>query len=111
MGRLTWTLEDAVALLRELEPLVASVGYHVGVLGSVLIQGQSQKDLDILLYPHNSSHQNTDRVRDVLREAGLELDVSADQVHAKWWNSGSTDTKYVEVWSYKGRRVDFFYLT
>jgi hypothetical protein len=105
-----WTLAGAVLFLQELQTIVAPAGYHVGLLGSVLTKGFSDKDLDVLLYPHRTSEQNHEVLRQALVKAGLEPWLSDYEVKEKWRGKDSDDTKHVEVWLYKGQRVDFFLL-
>jgi hypothetical protein len=45
-----WTLEQGVEFIRKLEPVVESLGYHVGLTGGVLYRGNSTKDLDVIVY-------------------------------------------------------------
>ena len=48
------TLEDAVRVLRIVEAEVAPLGWHAALGGSTIVQGHSQKDIDIILYPHDT---------------------------------------------------------
>jgi hypothetical protein len=110
----TWTLVDAQDLLRRIE-LALDGTHHVGLLGSVPLHGTSDKDLDIVIYPHstfgNSSVSNRRRVRTVLDGFGLRQIASGAMVLAEWEKKGSQDSKFVEVWlTEEGRRVDVFYM-
>ena len=49
-----WTLKEALNLVRRMEDIAISQNCHVGLMGSVLHKGSSTKDLDVLLYPHNT---------------------------------------------------------
>lgn len=53
-----WTLEEAVELVRSLEPAAIKHGYHLALGGSVLMAGQSDKDLDLFLYPHKTTESD-----------------------------------------------------
>lgn len=110
---LGWTLEQARSLLNYLEPQLAAVGYHVGLMGSVLLRGESSKDLDIIIYPHNKMVQDIPRVHAVL--VSLELKQQADIVNVlKTWKfrAGVTDSKHVEVWKTPGKkRIDVFFFS
>ena len=48
-----WTLEDALDLIRPLQPLARDVGYHITLGGGVLNLGVSAKDLDLFCLPLN----------------------------------------------------------
>lgn len=52
-----WNLQQAIELIQTTEPIVAREGYHLGLTGSVLFEGESTKDLDLILYVHNT-HKN-----------------------------------------------------
>ena len=47
------TIDSAMVLIRQIEPVLAANGYHCALTGSVLFKGESEKDIDIVLYPHN----------------------------------------------------------
>lgn len=47
------TIESAIALIRQIEPVLAANGYHCALTGSVLFKGSSEKDVDVILYPHS----------------------------------------------------------
>jgi hypothetical protein len=46
-----WTIQSATRDIAELVPLLAKVGYCIGLTGGVLFRGQSDKDVDFILYP------------------------------------------------------------
>ena len=48
----TITLEKAVEVCREIEDKLKPIGYHCGLTGSILYKGESEKDIDIIVYPH-----------------------------------------------------------
>lgn len=50
-----WNLNEAVSLIRRIEPALSAAGYHCGLTGGVLFKGESVKDLDIIIYPHKYS--------------------------------------------------------
>ncbi len=43
----TWTLEEALILVRALQPTAWQYGYHLCLGGGVLNKGVSSKDLDL----------------------------------------------------------------
>jgi hypothetical protein len=105
-----WTLTTALPVLIALEAHLAPVGYHVAVVGSVLVKGASQKDLDIIVMPHKS------------RGAGAnELAPAQDAIEAffskRLHQCLSTPEKprdcKVVFWlrDFEGRRIDFFFLS
>ncbi len=107
----TWKLEEAVELCARLSVALSTAGYAVGLTGSVLIHGKSRKDLDLIIYPLTTQTQRTRwTLHETLVRFGMDIRVPKEQVHEAWRNSGSKDTKHVEVWDYCGRRVDLFFL-
>lgn len=94
--------KNAVALIRLIEPVVAELGYHCALTGSVLFKGGSEKDTDIILYPHDPKEK-----RDALE---LMRALKPLGITARY----ETDARYVNrrVWlgGYEGRRIDFFFL-
>jgi hypothetical protein len=45
----SWTLDQALSIVRQLEILVRPFGYFTSLTGRVLYQGQSDNDLDITI--------------------------------------------------------------
>lgn len=106
-----WTLESALAMCRLLEALAEPAGWHIALGGSVLRDGASSNDLDLIAYPRNKTTSLYEDLEEVLHDAGFRCTVNADEVHEFWRAAGSTDTKHVEVWrGRKGRRIDVFVL-
>jgi hypothetical protein len=90
-------------LAREVERVVAPLGYHCGITGSVLYAGHSGNDLDIFLYQHDESQPSRKaEVMGALRAAGF-------------GNQYQTTEEYVEkdvvmTRHAGGTRVDFFFV-
>lgn len=114
-ARVTWDIDTARALARDLELALADKGWHVALGGSVLHNGMSMKDLDLFVYPHTVTRwvgAIRQDVCDALKQLGLRRVASVDAVHDAWRKMGSKDTKSVEVWrTTDRRRVDIFYLS
>jgi len=113
-----WNVFQARNLISYLTPLLQKEGYELGLTGSVLYKGASNKDLDLIVYPHKArSSEDFDRAAQVLFLAGLTCVHNAvevqkgRQVQAKRRNTVYTpDTKHVEVWDWQGKRVDIFFM-
>lgn len=105
-----WNLKEGVRLARYLHKALAP-HYDVGICGGVLYAGVSSKDLDVIVYPTCSTRFSRDEVARLLTGAGFALTRPAVVVQAGWREYGSRDTKWVEEWSYRGRRVDVFLLS
>lgn len=59
-----WTLDDALKVIREAQPIIKEFNYHLALAGSVLNNGFSNNDLDIVALPLNIENVTPD-------EAGL----------------------------------------
>lgn len=99
-----WTLDRALKLVREIQPHTAAVGWHCALAGSVLIRGSSNKDLDIVCFPHNVNTGLLADLEKALRSAGLQRFRTASVMVEGWRKAGSTDSKHVSVWYQSGRR-------
>lgn len=96
----TITLETAVDVCRTVEAAVAPIGMHCALTGGCLYRGGSEKDIDIIIYPHNPRERPADEaIVEALAAAGF-----TDRF--------VTDENYVNriVWicGFKGMRIDFF---
>lgn len=107
-----WSGSEAIAFARLLETGL-SPHYHVALGGSCLFSG-SDHDLDLLVYPHDSSAGDRDQqlivVALVLQELGLRRTREVAQIHKYWRKHGSNDEKQVEVWYLGDRRVDIIHV-
>ena len=95
-----WTLHEAVELVQEFEPIARTFGLHVGLTGSTLFDGASNKDVDILVYPHE---HGTVRV-DVLRAFALRCDLTP--LGKRYDASGGFGRAILIMQTKDGRRVD-----
>jgi hypothetical protein len=114
MDKPVWFLDEAIDLVRELDPSVMAYGWHCTLAGSVLYEGSSASDLDLLFFPHKVGGGATrNGLHTALTRFGLERYQTTNQVRAWWAKQGSTDAKHVEVYrdkrpGKKERRIDVF---
>lgn len=102
-----WDIGDAVDLCRNLEERLSEVGWHVALAGGVLLRGESEHDLDLLIFPHCSRGAHRRDVNKALRALGWQRVRTTREMHRHWRSRGSRDTKRVEVWlTEDGGRVD-----
>jgi len=52
---MTWTLDEAVDVIRKIQPIVRALDYHCVLGGGVLNKGFSTKDLDLFFLKLNGS--------------------------------------------------------
>jgi hypothetical protein len=116
MEKRGWDLNDAIDFIRSLEPKLAEqCEAHCGLIGGVLNKGTSEKDLDIVVYPHKKSFQGQWDISWI--QGFLSSFLSAkltDCTTAK--SEGYRDAKKVSWVRIKegpnaGRRIDFFFLS
>lgn len=114
-----WTLDDAINFVNELLLITLPCGYHVGITGSVMRDSSSENDLDLLIYPLDSTRHNSlavAQLRDALTAWGMRLRHNTEFVHEQWRKQGSRDEKKIEVWRaprerWNGKRVDLFFVS
>lgn len=82
MDKFMWTRDEAVDLIKECWNGCAVYGYHIALTGSVLYHGVSDNDLDLVLYPRISPH---DDYREALEHLCSKVGVSKMHV-IKWDN-------------------------
>lgn len=105
----TITLEKAVEVCREIEDKLKPIGYHCGLTGSILYKGESEKDIDIIVYPHQI--KETVSLNKILDTLGVYTEMYGTQGCQKPLTiAPSTTDKLVVVCEYKGIRVDLFVL-
>jgi predicted nucleotidyltransferase len=103
------SLEKAIEIVREIEQNLSPFGYHCGLTGSTLYKGESEKDIDIIVYPHQVSE--TIPLNSVVEASGVESSMYSTNGHLKPKEiSPSTTDKLVVVGTYKGYRIDLFIL-
>lgn len=111
-----WTLDDARTVIANLS-FTGSLSKHfaVGLTGSVLLNGGSTKDLDLLFYPlcvadrsRESKKFFRSRLRRLLREEyGWTCLHPRAVVLKAWRRTRRQDTKWVEIYKDEsGRRID-----
>lgn len=98
-----WNLDDAVALCRVFETALKRIGFHVALGGSVLYRGESDKDLDVFVYPHATGEMEPewDKVETTLAVLGCSLRRNCNHRY---------DSKTVKEFEYGGKRIDFFFV-
>ena len=106
-----WTLAEGQKVIKEILPFLKAAHFYPALTGSVLFNGSSNKDLDIIVYPANSNTCDFNNAIEALKRAGLTQWMDRDNVAGAWADKGSTDQKHVEIWlTSDRRRIDFFFL-
>ncbi|MGN6108955.1 MAG: hypothetical protein ACTHU0_27865 [Kofleriaceae bacterium] len=98
---------SSLALLRELWGHLASRGWHCCLTGGVLVKGQSDHDLDVVVFPAKAQYHDLDKLYEGLELAGLRRCLTTAQVRESWETRHDVvDRKHVEVWRHGTKRVD-----
>lgn len=102
-----WNLSDALDLIREIQPLIREVNYHITLGGGVLNEGMSEKDLDLFIIPLNGYESNAGAVMEVLNNVfgsyGRSLRDSPD-----YGPDSFPHAKEMKMFDYPGKRIDIF---
>lgn len=101
-----WSLDDAITFARELQPNANAAGWFIALAGGVLNRGSSSHDLDIVAVPMSTARIDVRKLRRALVAFGMVRTRTASQLRQRWRRKGSDDRKLVEVWRYRGKRVD-----
>jgi hypothetical protein len=105
-----WTLAKATVFVRDLSERVRPVGYDIALAGSVLKKGHSRHDLDVIIFPLSTAKEDPIALLAALQDWGMIRRFDTSTVHKAWRKRGRQDTKQVEVWEYKDKRVDLFFM-
>lgn len=94
-------LQAAVELAAEIEPIAASVDCHIGLTGGVLYKNGPRKDIDFVVYKHNTEETAGCPVRRIdfeakLIELGLKFGLRGPRVSKAEWRGYSIDFIYAE---------------
>ena len=100
--RAAWYLEEALQIIRMLQPSARSCGYHLALAGGVLNTGSSSNDLDIIVLPlgHGLSKEST-----FIKYLTFTMHHKVNYSHAY----PRTDNCDVHRFEYDGRYIDFFF--
>ena len=100
-----WTMDQARQFCHKLNDHLVSFGYGVGLTGGIILKGQSDKDIDVIIYPLKAQY-DFDAMYCSLPAFGLKYIRLPNQ------NLGyADDNKRVEVWEFEEKRIDLFFLT
>lgn len=104
-----WTLDEALSLIRDLQPEVLRLGYHITLAGGVLNKGVSEKDLDLIFLPFNEENS---RPYDLMNLCLRPLLGDWRAIRDSPDYMANDNYHYVEMvaFSYLGKRIDAFIL-
>lgn len=99
-----YTLQDGADVCKAIEPAIAAIGIHAAIGGSLAYRGDSTKDIDIILYPHNRE-VIIDRQQIVALLAGL----GYHRPNGDDYQSSAVPDVHCAA-DGDGKRVDFFFM-
>lgn len=103
-----WTLEQGLDYIRPLEAKCFDMGFNIGLMGSCLHRGWSNKDLDIVAVPANWRDGEKDTTLKVNCEkflAWIKEQAGPDsEYRTGLWNNMTVHVTY----KFQGRLVDWF---
>lgn len=99
-----WDAAQGLALARDMEEKLSKrFACHFALGGSVMYRGSSEKDVDLIVYPHYTlaaSHQKEFIVNEIQKLGFVPADDSF----------GNYESSRALVTTYNGRRVDFLFV-
>lgn len=100
-------------LLRAMSDAIEPLGWHAGAAGSVMIEGESTSDLDVLVYPHRmrktldvDAALRLIQLRTALSTARMRLIHDHATTRAERHSRGCDDEKVMEKWEWRGYSVN-----
>ena len=101
-----WNREEAFLLMPKFEADAKFMGYHVALGGSVMYNGESNKDLDVIVYPHKDTDPNRPKpeLLMVLFRFHNLIDEYGDIAQTKGMD------RFVFSGTNKSRRIDFIFV-
>ena len=102
-----WTLNEALEYIRAVQPEFKKFNYHIGLCGSVLNNGESAKDLDIVVMDMNNPQlpPKTHEMKKYLQTNGFNCIFSSFRTNYEIDNSG---LRIIYSGDYKSKRIDWF---
>lgn len=103
-----YTRELGIEICEKLEAELVPLGLHVALSGSLLYRGESNNDIDIIIYPHDWGHSTRELAESLFnrfKELGYTWDPDNDS------RSQHYPADVLCTTDPEGRPVDFFLLT
>lgn len=111
-----WKFEEAQNFIILLNKELRKIGFGIGITGSLLLNLESNNDLDLIIYPLNSSIYDLSEVFNLFNLLELKRLKPRSKTLEKFekiaqLNNTITDNKHVEAWITKNnKKIDFFFL-
>jgi predicted nucleotidyltransferase len=100
------TRQAAIELCVELWPLFEKHKWHIGLTGSCLYKGYSEKDIDLIAYPHTWAQElPTESLLTILEDIGFTVIRRANPADG---DSTETVVNKIFVTTFRDLRIDIF---
>ena len=96
-----WTIETALEFIREQQPRFKEVSFHLALAGSVLNNGKSEHDLDIIVMSMGTQE-------DISNDNLLNLLASLDAIPLNVHDEEYEEDKIIYRSFEKGKQIDWF---
>lgn len=96
-----WSTLEAIALIKELEPLAAKCGYHLALTGGLLYKDGPRKDADIIIYRQRDMLKSEEQ----LRRMFTMFEARGVSIAGIYDNSA----QWIRKATYNGKSIDFLY--
>ena len=108
-----WTLNEALELIRRLQPGANAANFHIALGGSVLNNGQSSKDLDLYFLPleDESNHPDDYKITEIANIMSMMFGYSGNYGQEMGESYEGLRTSYRQKLTYNtrdNRRIDIF---
>lgn len=101
-----WTLEEALTVVRNIDPILKPKGWFVGISGGVLLKGSSVHDLDLLFVPMDNVDKCIACLHKCLVDFSWKIIRTKEEMQEGWRAKGLRDNKHVEHWEFNNKRID-----
>lgn len=108
-----WTLEQALIVVRFLQPLIRTAHYHLALGGGIINAGQSNKDIDLYFLPLENLPDNKEAEPQAKMKGLLDAIYGEGQplIHAEYGEPGPNSVyQYKLTYTINDKRADVFIL-
>ena len=99
----TWTLENALPIIRAIDPIARRCNFSLALRGGVLIRGESNSDLDLCFLCEEPGNPELCSVERLLREISEGMREQVNDCNAP---TGDRTNPHAFIWLRDGRRIE-----
>lgn len=102
--RTKWTVENGIAVIRQLQNTAHLCGYHLALAGGILNRGYSAKDLDIMVLPMGSLGQKWETFKIEIEQT---LNITVDNLSDSYPDETAAGRAVYVAMNHPNGRIDF----